>query len=217
VTLTNGYCTTDELKARIGISNADDDTILENVITAVSRWIDTHTGRRFYAASETRYFTADEYAESAPLPTYAQSLRVTGRGGQIVYVNDLLTVTTLKTDDDGDRTYETTWAATDYDLLPDNALLNGEPYTQVRLAPNGRYTFPLHRRGVQIVGSFGYAATTPAMVKEACLLQSHRLWKRKDAVFGVAGASEMGQILVQIKADPDVQELLKRYIKVWVA
>lgn len=195
--ITNGYATLNELKARLGISDTDADTILENVIEAVSRWIDSFTARRFYAVSETRYYTAEW-----------PDLLLLG--------DDLLSVTTLKTDDDGDRVYETTWASTDYDLEPYNATLDGKPYTQIRITPNGRYTFPGTRRGVEIAGSFGYAATTPDVVNEACLLQSERIYKRKDAPFGVTGAPEVGISTVIPRLDPDVRTMLEPLRKMHV-
>lgn len=195
---TNGYCTVAELKARLwpaGITDTTDDAVFDQVITAVSRSIDAKCARRFYATTETRYFT----------PEFAD----------LLYVNDLLSVTTLKTDENGDRAYEYTWAATDYDLEPENAALDGKPYTRIRTAPRGSYTFPVKaRKGVEITGSFGFASTTPAMVKEACLLQSSRIYKRRDAVFGVIGSAELGQLQVIPRLDPDVESMLWLYMAV---
>lgn len=53
MTVVNGYCTLDELKARLDISTTDtaDDTKLEVIIQAASRAIDAKTGRRFYATT----------------------------------------------------------------------------------------------------------------------------------------------------------------------
>jgi hypothetical protein len=134
----------------------------------------------------------------------------------LVLVEDLLTVTTLKTDADGDRTYESTWAATDYDLEPYNAarLSPARPYTRIVTAPNGVYTFPNIRKGIEIAGSWGFSSTTPPIVKEACLLQSSRLFMRKDAPFGVTGSAEMGQAIVIPRLDPDVTHMLAPLRKV---
>lgn len=186
--ITNGYATLDELKARLGLSDTVDDAVLEPVIEAASRLVDSATGRVFYATTETRYFTA--------------------LNDELVYVDDLLTVTSLKTDADGDRTYETTWATTDYDLEPYNAA----PYTSIRTAPSGSYGFPTFRRGVEVTGSWGYCATGshPDAINEATLLLAIRLFKRKDAPFGVLGSPEMG--VARLPAvDPDVQALLAPY------
>ena len=194
MTITNGYCTLAQIKARLDIADFQDDAILESVIQGVSRSIDAMTGRRFYSttADETRYYTA--------------------QFGDVLYVDDLLSITTLKTDDDGDKTYENTWTTDDYDLLPDNAALEGRPYTRIDLAAYGDYTFPIGtRKGIQIVGKFGYCATDshPDVVREACLIQAARIWKRKDAPFGVTGSPEMGQMSPISKIDPDVELLLR--------
>jgi hypothetical protein len=193
MTITNGYLTLAELKHRLGlnIGTTSDDADLENIITAVSRLIDARCHRRFYTtdSDETRYYTAEESDYLMP-------------------GDDIISITTLYTDNDGDRTYEYTWTATDYDLCPVNAALDGEPYTWLETAPNGDYVFPRTRRGVKIVGKFGYAATAPALVKRACYLQCQRVWKRKDAPFGVMGPNEFGQQTVITRLDPDVDEML---------
>ncbi len=195
--ITNGYTTLATLKARLGIADIADDATLEAVITAVSRWIDRYCGRRFYttASDEIRYYTA---AQSDQLLT-----------------DDIVSVTGLVTDEDGDRVYETTWAATDYDLEPANAALDGEPYTAIRTTPNGSHSFPVDvARGVRITGKFGFAST-PAPVEEACLIQCSRIYRRKDAPFGVTGSPELGQATVIMRLDWDVRYLLDTYRRLW--
>lgn len=196
--IVNGYANLANLKARLGITDAAEDSVLENIIEAISRSIDNYCGRRFYrnSADETRYYTAES--------------------PNILFVDDLGTITTLKTDSDGDRTYEDTWAVTDYDLDPFNASLDGRPYTAIRITPNGTKSFPATRKGVEIVGKFGYAATTPDAIDEACLIQSARIYKRKEAPFGVAGASEMGTVVMIATFDPDVKLLLDPFRRVYV-
>ncbi len=199
MTPTNGYATLAELKLRLwptGTLDATYDSALDQLITAASRRIDeTCSPFRFYAASETRTFKA-EFADLLFIPT------------------GLLSVTTLRTDEDGDRVYERTWATTDYDLEPENAALDGKPYTRLATTPNGLYQFPVGvPKGVQLAGSFGYATTAPALIAEACLLQSMRWWKRKDAIFGVVGSAEMGQLVVIPKLDPDVELMLRPFMR----
>ncbi len=178
MSITNGYTALATAKARIGISDADDDAIIEAVITAVSREIDDYCGRRFYAVSETRYYDA--------------------RSSSFVLVDDLLSVSELKTDDAGDRTYGTTWAVTDYDLLPANAAMDGRSYWQIAAAPNGDYAFPTGvAKGVKVTGSFGYAATTPAAVEEACLFQVALEFTSRHAPVGVMGG---GDVATQVRS-----------------
>ena len=195
--LTNAYTTLAALKSRLHLAGSEQDGRLESTITTASRQIDQHTGRRFYAASETRYYSA--------LSPYFIHLP-----------DDLLSVTTLKTDEDGDRTFEVTWSSgRDYYLWPDNATLDGRPYEVIRVdIPNGLYAFPTTvQRGVQVVGSFGYCATGshPPAIEEACLRLSERLFMLSNAPLGVTGSPELG--LMRVASDRDLMDLLWPYTR----
>jgi hypothetical protein len=183
------YAGTNELKAYLSITTTTDDALLETALEAAAEVINGYTGRRFdKTASETRYYVADDSG--------------------FIYVDDLVSVTTLKTDDNGDGTFETTWTTSDYFLYPYNAAIYGNPYTQIRRHPQGDYYFPRFGRYVQIVGTFGYGRV-PAAVRQACIIIAAKLFKRREAIFGVAGSAEMGQILVELpRVDPDVIKLL---------
>lgn len=174
--------------------NTFDDSVLENTITATSRHIDNTTERRFYASNETRYYTPQL--------------------SDLLFIDDLLSVTTLKTDTSGDGTFDTTWAATDYNLRPYNASSDGVPYTQIETTPQSGNSFNMLRRSVEIVGSFGFTSSTPAPVNEACLLLAARLFKRKDAPFGVTGTPDLGELRNIRMDDPDVYPLLIAYHRV---
>jgi len=199
--ITNGYTSLNVYKQRFydeGMGDTKDDAAIEAVITAVSRSIDNICWQRFYttAANETRYFTAD----------FAGWLRLPER---------IISVNTLKTDNDNDRTYESTWTVTDYDLMPYNASLDGEPYRWIETTPNGDYSFPTGvKKGVEISGKFGWSSA-PTPVVEACLLASHRIMARRNSPYGVSGAAAVGNLTLTVekmKSDPDIMELLKPYI-----
>lgn len=198
MTITNGYGSLDTYKVRFEIEDTKDDIAIEAAITAISRAIDDMCWQRFYttAADETRYFTASHTDYLAPkLP--------------------IVSITTLKTDSDGDRTYEDTWQTTDYDLHPFDASTDGNPYQWLETTPNGDYSFPRIAKGVQIVGKFGWS-TTPGAIAEACYLGAHRLIKRQDTPLGVSAAAALGQLQVlvqQLRADPDFMMLVSPYIK----
>lgn len=134
----NLYATRDDLKARLGLSDTDEDAILDLVLASVSREIDSWCGRQFFASVATRYYS----------PKHCNH----------IMVDDLLSVTSIKTDEDGDRTYEVTWATTDYDLQPLNAasMSPPQPFWYISAAPLGRYGWPQATSGVQIVGRWGY-------------------------------------------------------------
>jgi hypothetical protein len=190
-----------ELKRILSIDEDDnkDDLRLVNVINGASRAVDRWCRRTFYetgsvASPATRYYTA---------------LRPC-----TVLTADVVSIATVATDDGGTRGYGTTWATTDYDTLPDNAAAEGVPISQLDTAPNGRYRFPHYPKGVRITGIFGVASTSPwlEIVREATALQAQRLFKRKDAPFGVAGFGTFGQLTL-VELDPDVKALLMPPIK----
>ena len=199
--MTNNYTTLAAVRAMLGITNAADtgnDTYIENIIEAVSRSIDEHCHRHFFTttADETRYFQ--------------------GLDHEMCLTDDIITITTLKTDEDGDRTYEKTWATTDYDPKPDNYSLDSKPIMWLVCAPNGTLYFPKESKAVQIVGKFGYCTldNVPKQIAQAALLQSVRLFKRmREAPFGVVGASDMGTAIVISKFDPDVELLLQPFVR----
>lgn len=197
--ISNGYLTLNEYKQRANITNEDNDAPIEAAINSASRAIDAICWRRFFAASETRYYGAAE--------------------SNIIDIDDLISVTTLKTDADADRVFEITWQTTDYDLLPLNAALDSKPYTQIATAPNGDYAFPVgNMKAIEIDGSFGYCATGshPAEITEACYLAAHRAIKRHTTPLGVAGSAALGQLQIKItelKADPDFMRWIKPFIR----
>lgn len=200
----NGYCSLAELKDEIWAAGQtpDDveDAVFNGIIEAVSRWIDYFTGTRFYttSADETRYFTADERNK--------------------LFIDDLLSVTSLCTDDDGDRTYGTTWATTDYDLLPFNAALDYRPYRWIETTPSGDYYFPLYRKAVRIIGKFGFCTKVnqPELIRRACILQSSRIYKRSDAPFGVISNPLGGSMQLLKDVDPDVEQMIRSFKRRWV-
>jgi hypothetical protein len=175
------------------IADPVDDATLEEKIEAASRAIDTETCRRFYADAidAVRYYAADNPYE--------------------LWVDELISVTSVMTDLDGDGIFETTLAATDYVLWPYNAALEGGPYCRIDIAPGSSLTWPVMRgRGVKITGKFGYPSV-PKDIKEACALLASRFFYRKDAVFGTVGSGEFQKDLAE--SDPDVRKLLRLYLR----
>ena len=195
MSITNGYATLDEVRRRIPHIEDDDDADLESVIEGVSRWIDWDRCRRFYAASETRYYV--------PASAY------------LVVIDDLLTLTTLKADEDGDQTFERTWTSSDYLLAPYNASTDGRPYTSIERSHLGSLAFPVDFRSVEVVGSFGYSATVPDAIHEACVLLSMRLFERRKALFGRFVLADRVAKVGQLVMDPELQAMLSTIPKRW--
>jgi hypothetical protein len=189
VPIVNGYTDLATLKSRLSIADTMDDAELEQIVTAVSRAIDDYTHRRFYVVTETRV-----YAALSP---------------ERVKVDDFVAVVSLRTDSDGDGSYETLWDPADYWTEPANAALESQPrpYYLLVARPHRPLRFPLGPRRVELRASFGFAASPPAVIREACILQTYRLARRKEAVFGVLDNPEFGGARV-VTLDPDVKQLL---------
>ena len=189
------YASLAEFKAAIGISDSSDDTALQSVLDATDALIDLYTDRKngFGTATQTRYYTATDY--------------------KYVLIDDLVSITTLQTDDDGNGTYETTWTVdTDYNLAPGNAALDGFPYNEIDVSVNWPRNFPRDvYRGVKVVGVFGWPAV-PSAVKQAAIIQANAVWSSRTSAFGVIGSEALGGILRQTRAlHPEAQILLEAY------
>ena len=275
--MTNAYVTVDTIKSAsaLDITGTGDDTRLRRIIEGVSRQIDSHCNRRFFQLSASRIFDSE--------------------GGQSLFVPDLVSVDSngVKTDDNKDRTFETTWAVSDYLTEPANADPTGghdasRPYTRLIVDTDSgtKPDWPQGRRTVQIAGTWGfwrrlraatevtnealdasdtgldvdsrtdveaghtilvdseqmyvesYSANTltvvrgvngttaathsasasisvflyPAPVVEATLIQSARLWKRKDTAFAASEAQRGAFGL-----DSDVRALISAYKRLGAA
>ena len=136
------YASRDALKTVADITGTGDDAQYRRVLEAVSLQLDAFMRRTFRTYLATYYFTP---RSSRRVLLDAEEL---GLG--------LLSVTTLKTDEDGDRTYETTWATTDYDLFPLNAANKQRPYWEIAITPEGTEAFPKVQKGLEVVGKWGF-------------------------------------------------------------
>ena len=200
VALNQNYCTVEELKSRLGITDTADDFELGLAAAGASRAIDEITGRYFWRGTDTRTYIPESISR--------QSL------------DDLVSVTSLKVDRDGDGVFEETWTqGTDYalEVAPGkyNAAAKGEqwPYTAAQVITGGKL-FPFtwmwsHLDRIQVTGVFGWPAV-PLNVKNAAIIAGAQIFRIKDAPFGVAGFGEFG--VVRVQSNPQVMWLLHRYI-----
>lgn len=206
VTITHGYTDLTTLKAYLGITVSTLDDQLSMAINSASRSIDNYCQRRFWLDS------------TAAARTFVpQSLTFIDFDDDIGSTSGLI----IKIDAAGDGTYETTWAVSDYQLLPvnaPNAFPEAEPWSAIRAV--GSKTFPwlvntwltrLDR--VQITALWGWPAI-PDTVVQACLIKAARLFHRKDSPQGVAGFGDFGPVRLAKGEDGDVMSLLNPYRRV---
>lgn len=191
------------------------DAILSWLITRASRMIDKFTKREpntFLVDTDTiRYFDghADRphevwIGELAQVPTTVEA----AEGG-------------VMDDSAGSGGTYTTWAASDFLLWPDNAVLENTPFLRLDVETlNGtKANIPPYRKAMKITGRFGYSLLVPDDVKQAATIQCIRWFKRGQQAFKDVGAIvELGQLQFVQQIDPDVRNIvdhLARYVATW--
>ena len=188
------YCTLDEIKEELKITSEDKDNILQSIIEQVKEFIDGECKRHF----DTETATAKYYDGT----------------GSLLFIDDLVLIDVggLVLDEDGDGTYESTMATTDYILYP----LNRYPKTMIEINSNGAYSGFANgvRKGVKITGTWGYAATVPKPIRRAAIMLTCRLFKRRDTAYAtVVASTELGKFEVFRGMDADTQAMLNPFIR----
>lgn len=198
MTIINGYTDLNTLKLSLKITDNVDDAWLTICINAASRAIDNFCERVFYQTSATRVY--------APNDNF------------VTEIDDLVTLTTLKTSTNVDGVFDQTWKVNDYQLEPLNGIAGGIPSPRNLVRAVNDYWFPTagQEATVQIVGTFGWAAI-PDAIEQACILQSARYFKRGDSPMGVAGFGEGMGVVRLSRIDPDIATLLEPYQRVRMA
>lgn len=187
------YCTPEQLKSGSGVTDNNDDREILDACRSVSRWIDGHCNRVFARRSLTWLVE--------PCGYYS------------IKTPDLVSVTTLKTDNDADGTFEVTWTTSDYELQPVNAALEVEPQPYTSIAAVGSYLFPIRtsRQGrpprAQIVGVFGWPSIPSGVRTAAGLLATDYL----QAIGMKFGVMSFGDYAVRAKLNGPAMEMLNKH------
>lgn len=187
------YATLELFKSSLKITEADRDELLTQALTAASRWIDRHTGRR------PNGFTLDS---SASTRTFDARQAVRRADRYLLLVDEIGSLTDLAVET-GDGT---TWTAyTDYRTEPTNALGASRPITS--LSGIGWWS---GSDQVRVTARWGWPSV-PDEITQATLVQAGRLYRRKDSPEGVAGAGDFGVVRLA-RIDPDVRALLDPFV-----
>ena len=116
------------------------DVALLNLLLAVSEAVDRHCNRHFYALSGTRHFD--------------------GPGEAVLALPDVISVSSVRSDDDESGYYRTSWPSSEYRLLPLNASPEehwGRPYNALRVRSNGpRQRFERGPARYEVRGRWGF-------------------------------------------------------------
>ncbi len=118
----------------LNITGTTEDTAMRKMLEAATVEIDKFCHRFFHCQEGTRYYDGDR--------------------SKLFPGDDILSVTTLKVDADGNGVWEATYAVTDYHLMP----FNSYPKTWLEIASGGSYQdFGGNiKKAVEIAGVIGY-------------------------------------------------------------
>ena len=192
--MANEYATSTELKATLGLTGetyADADVAV--AVEAASRQIEQWCGRRFWKDTNdsTRYYT--------PI-----------RSGWCS-IDDVADVTSVKTDLDGDGTFETTLTEnTHFTFDPLNAETDGWPRTAVRIVPRSGSYLSTDPRSLQVVGKHGWDAVPPVIEQATTILASRLLKRARETPYGIQSSLEGEAVRIEAM-DPDVAMLIGPY------
>jgi hypothetical protein len=128
----------------------------------------------------------------------------TARDPRVLVIDDIVTLTSLKTDDDADGTFETTWATTDYVLAPFNAATDDEPYMQITVPRYGTKNFPTNvQRGVEVTAEWGWPQPPQQVLVVAALIATQLVKRKRDMPFGFVIGPEAAAYIS--RSDPTIQ------------
>ncbi|HEY9367927.1 hypothetical protein [Streptomyces sp.] len=193
------YCTIEQLRAELADSkDALDETLLDRAVAAASRAVEDWCGGRTFGLSDVatpRLFR--------PCDT------------EVADIDDVGAADGLVVETWGGASWAT-WVADDYQLEPLNAASRGPAFAWDQVvALSGRWPVGGRRPTLRVTARWGWSAV-PAQVEKATILRAIGLFKRKEAVWGVAGFGDFGAVRIT-RADPDVVDLLSPFRRVVVA
>jgi hypothetical protein len=187
------YARLSEFKAYKGLSASEttDDRLLESFLASATKAISTYCGRTFEARTQTRYF------ESDALDPFDRSL--------LWVDDDLLTVTGLTNGDSAATAITSSY----YWLWP----RNGGCFYGIRLKSTATSGWQFDTDYfVTVTGTWGYSATPPDDVTQACLRWTAFLYDQKDApTYDTTAFPASGVISIPAGIPADVQKLLNPY------
>ena len=192
------YVTSADVKSSLALQGYTfADTDIARAILAASRAIDWATGRRFYLdtdATSVRYYTPDSPS--------------------LLAIDDLVTLTSILVDQDGDGTFEETWTVnTDFVLTPLNAAADSEPYWWVEVRNLSGRRFPCQlERSVKVTGQFGWPSVPSDIQLATSILASKLLRRVREAPFGIVSFGlDQGSAMRIARTDPDVAPVVAHY------
>lgn len=182
MTLINGYITRERLKEAVGSRNEVHDNDFDRAIGSASRKIDEWTGRYFYQ-------------DTAPSDRVAYAADRT-----FVCVGDFDSTVgmVVKTDDDGDGIFETTWDSSEWQAEP-HVRYNFKPFTKISTTTRTReFPFWSRRPLIEVTATWGWGIIPP-QVEQACEYMAILFYRGKDQYGASIGLMDETE---KLTADP---------------
>ena len=161
--VSDAYATAETYRAILEKSDSSkDDEILVD-LKAVSRLLDRKLNRFFtQEPAVTRTYMPKPQGPARFGWAEAENPFVAGGLARVLYIDDLVSVTTIKIDEDRDGVFgdETALVAADFELLPRNAPLGSDPapYSSIELTEWGAKNAFTPGALVEVIGTWGWPA-----------------------------------------------------------
>lgn len=221
------YATIAELKTQLDKTLVKDDNMLGAVITAASRAIDRHCNRpdgfvalvtataRYYPGSGKPYQWIDECTSVT-----AVAVKDSPSDDEDAYTAWTVGIV-------GTTTSADVFPASGYPNCPNytdtpyNLLIIGANNSHSSTFTSGKFVtrggfrpsteIPHGLPTVKVTAKWGYATTVPAQIKEACIMQAMRWYKRiQGGMADSLASSDLGQMMYTKELDPEIGFILDR-------
>lgn len=203
------YATISQLREELGKTDTGDDGTLVRLLDAATRNIDD-------ACRRPDGFVSD---------TTASARLYMGNNEEFLRIDEFTSITQLRVKPAATSDYET-WTSADYITcagdrrFPDyNPDAKQRPYTALRTDPNGDYTIfyaDTQYPTVEVTACWGFWTSVPATIRQACIMQAVRWYKRlKSGMSDTLASTDAGTLMYTQSLDPDIRRLLRdgRYIR----
>lgn len=229
------YATPAELRADIGQETADD-TVLGRILDAAQIKIDNLCNRPDGFVADATATARFYKGTGTPVQRIDECVEVTAVGVKDSPSDDETSYTAWTVGTVGTTLLADVFPARGDSENPDYTLPAqcGKPFDLLVVGANGSYSeftggkwtsrggfrpSDFTHRGlptVKVTAKWGYSVTVPADIKEACIMQAARWYKRlASAMADTLASADLGMLLYREKLDPDIAGILLdgRYVR----
>jgi hypothetical protein len=199
--MTATYALLEDVKDALRITDDVDDLVLAGVVESASRAIDKYCDRYFGQTG----------TQAAPVH------RLYRARSQQVMIDDLVTLTDVGVEYSGFAETFSSLGANSVLKQPVNADTENptRPFTSLLAKPGT--VLPPPPGWVRVTGVWGWP-TVPPQIRDACVLQTVRLFKSRDVPLGVMGGADMmGAIRLPGGLHPDARQLCEPFRRFGIA